>query len=247
MNTYRADLHIHTVLSPCGDLEMSPQNIVEESARKGLDMIAVSDHNHTGHARLTREIGAKKGIWVVYGAEINTREEVHCLTFFDTDEQLETFQLAIEQHLMRIPNDTVRLGHQVIVDAQEHIAEEIAYSLYPGLQWNIEEAAEAVHELGGVFIPAHVDRLMNGLYAQLGFFPEDLEADAVEIWRRTSREDALKEYPELGKFTLIQNSDAHYLADIGRAGNRYIMKRRDFDEFRLALKGEAGRSVLELR
>jgi len=246
MNSYRADLHIHTVLSPCGDLEMSPGNIVAKAAEKGLDIIAVCDHNHTGHARLTRELGTGKGIWVIYGAEINTREEVHCLTFFDTDEQLLTFQEELERNLTKISNDTSLLGHQLIVDEQEQIVQEINHSLYPGLRWSIEEAASVVHKLGGLFVPAHVDRFMNGLYAQLGFFPEELEADAIEISRRNSPLRVVKEHPELSAYALIQNSDAHYIDDIGRAGNSYLMKSRNFEEFGLALRREKGRSVLEL-
>ena len=246
MKTYRADLHIHSVLSPCGDLEMSPGNIVEKAAEKGLDIIAVTDHNHCGHASLARELGARKGIWVVYGAEINTREEAHCLTFFDTDEQLSAFQRELEQNLVRMPNDTSLFGNQVIVDEHEQIVEEISHSLYPGLRWSIGEAADVVHQLGGLFVPAHADRAMNGLFAQLGFFPDDLEADAVEIWRRTSLEAARKEYPELRAHTLIQNSDAHFIEDIGRAGNRYAMESRNFSELAMALRGENGRSVFEL-
>jgi len=246
MNTYRADLHIHTVLSPCGDLEMSPGNIVTKAAEKGFDIIAVTDHNHTGHALLTRELGARKGIWVVYGAEINTREEVHCLTFFDTDEQVLTFQEELEQNLTKIPNDTSLLGHQVIVDEQEQIVKEISYSLYPGLKWSIEEAAEVVHSLGGLFIPAHVDRFMNGLYSQLGLFPAGLNVDAIEISRHSSPRMSVKKHPELIAYPLIQNSDAHYIDDIGRAGNNYLMENRNFDELRLALRGEQGRAVLEM-
>jgi PHP family Zn ribbon phosphoesterase len=246
MNTYRADLHIHTVLSPCGDLEMSPGNIVANAAEKGLDIIAICDHNHTGHARLTRELGARKGIWVVYGAEINTREEIHCLTFFDTDEQLLKFQEKLERNLTKISNDTSLLGHQLIVDEQDQIVQEINHSLYPGLKWSIEEAASVVHKLGGLFVPAHVDRFMNGLYAQLGLFPAGLKVDAIEISRRSSPQRAVKEHPELSAYALIQNSDAHYIDDIGRAGNSYLMKSRNFEEFGLALRGEQGRSVLEL-
>jgi len=244
MNSYYADLHIHTVLSPCGDLEMSPGNIVEQAVEKGLDIIAVTDHNHTGHARLTRELGARKGIWVVYGTEINTREEVHCLTFFDTDEQLSVFQQEMDHNYVKMPNDTSLFGYQVIVDEGEQIVEEISFSLYPGLNWSIEEASEVVHKLGGLFVPAHVDRTMNGLFAQLGIFPDDLEVDAVEIWRKSSREAAKMEYPELKPYTLIQNSDAHYLDDIGRAGNRYLMKGRNFKELGMALRGEEGRLVI---
>ena len=246
MNSYRADLHIHTVLSPCGDLEMSPGNIVEKAAQKGLDIIAVCDHNHTGHARLTRELGARKGIWVVYGAEINTREEVHCLTFFDTDEQLSTFQMEMERNLTKIPNNTSLFGPQLIVDEKEQILEEIDYSLYPGLNWGIEEAAAVVHKLGGLFVPAHVNRPTNGLYAQLGLFPDKLEADAVEITRHTTRIAMLAEHPELEQFVLLHNSDAHFIDDVGRAGNNYLMKGRHFDELRMALNGEDGRKVFEL-
>jgi len=243
MNTYRADLHIHTVLSPCGDLDMSPVKIVEAAAQKGFDMIAVTDHNHTGHARLTRELGARKGIWVVYGAEINTREEVHCLTFFDTDEQLGAFQKALDEHLPGVENDTSLFGYQVIVDEKEQIIKEISHSLYPGLEWGIEECAGIVHELGGLFIPAHVDRPMNGLFAQLGLWPEALDVDGVEISRRTSVKAIVKEHPELAAFTLIRNSDAHYLEDIGRAYSSYRMESRNFEELRKALRCEQGRGV----
>ena len=246
MNSYCADLHIHTVLSPCGDLEMSPGNIVEKAAEKGLDIIAVTDHNHTGHARLTRELGARKGIWVVYGAEINTREEVHCLTFFDTDEQLSAFQKEMDHNYVKMPNDTSMFGYQVIVDEEEQIVEEISFSLYPGLNWSIEEAAELVHKLGGLFIPAHVDRFMNGLYSQLGIFPDKLEADAIEISRHITRQKAVEQHAELSTYCLIQNSDAHYIKDIGRNGNSYLMKKRSFEELGLALRGKEGRSVLEL-
>lgn len=246
MNSYRADLHIHTVLSPCGDLEMSPGNIIAKASEIGLDIIAVTDHNHTGHAPLARELGERMGIWVVYGAEINTREEVHCLTFFDTHEQLKAFQGELERNTKKIPNDNSLFGNQVIVDEEEQIVEVIKHSLYPGLRWSIEEAAEVVHKLGGLFVPAHVDRFMNGLYAQLGIFPADLEVDAVEISRRSSRQRAEKEYFELTEHTLIQNSDAHYINDIGRAGNLYLMKSRNFTELTLAFRGEEGRSVLEL-
>jgi PHP family Zn ribbon phosphoesterase len=246
MNIYRADLHIHTVLSPCGDLEMSPGNIVEKAVEKGLDIIAVTDHNHTGHVKLTRELGARKGIWVVYGAEINTREEVHCLTYFDNDEQVIEFQQEMEGNLQKIPNDASLFGSQLIVDEQEQILEELNFSLYPGLNWGIEEAAAVVHGLGGLFVPAHVNRPTNGLYAQLGFFPADLEVDAVEISRHSAPADMVTEHPELESQVLIQNSDAHFIDDIGRAGNRYKMKSCTFEELRLALRGEQGRGVFEL-
>lgn len=245
MNVYRADLHIHSVLSPCGDLEMSPGRIVARAVEMGLDIIAVTDHNHTGHARLTRRLGEKHGIWVVYGAEVNTREEVHCLTFFDTDQQLEDFQLQLELYLPLIPNDPHLFGDQVIVDEDEQILSEIRHSLYPGLTLGISDLASLVHELGGLFVPAHVDRPMNGLYTQLGLFPVGLEVDAVEISRSTSPVEIRKRYPELKSYRLLRNSDAHSPEHIGRAFNMLSMKARTFDEFRLALQGREGRMVKE--
>ncbi|HKK60916.1 MAG TPA: PHP domain-containing protein, partial [Bacteroidales bacterium] len=97
MHQYRADLHIHSVLSPCGDLDMSPVNIVKQAVSAGLDMIAVTDHNHTGHCRVTREIGQEYDLWVVFGAEVNTGEDVHCLVYFDDEEQLACFQEYIDE------------------------------------------------------------------------------------------------------------------------------------------------------
>lgn len=216
---------------------MSPVNIVDKAAQMGLDVIAVTDHNHTGHAKLTRRLGEKKGIWVVYGVEITTREEVHCLAFFDTDDQLDLFQEEVDRNLPRVANDAAIFGHQVIVDEREKILSEISHSLYPGLNTGITEAARIVHSLGGLFVPAHVDRNMNGLYAQLGFFPEDLEADAVEISWRTDREHMRKKHPELVAYQLIRNSDAHFLGDLGRADCRLVMKDRSYREFGMALRG----------
>jgi PHP family Zn ribbon phosphoesterase len=245
MTIYRADLHIHTVLSPCGDLEMSPVNIVERAAQMGLDIIAITDHNHTAHNRLTREIGKEKGIYVVYGAEVNTREEVHCLAFFDTDIQLEAFQQYLEVQLPVMAHDPALFGEQVIVDREELILKEITHSLYPGLRHGITEVASKVHDLGGLFVPAHVDRQMNGLYSQLGFFPPELQADAVEISRKTKRSEICEIHRELNKFQLLQSSDAHFLADIGRCISRLEMAECSFSELSKALKGQDGRRVLQ--
>ena len=102
MNTYRADLHIHTVLSPCGDLDISPTRIIEKAREKGLDIIGITDHNSTRHCSLIRELAQPAGIFVLMGAEVTTREEVHCLSFFENDDQLSEFQAYLEQHLPHV-------------------------------------------------------------------------------------------------------------------------------------------------
>ena len=121
--------------------------------------------------------------------------------------------------------------------------EEISYSLYPGVEWNIEETARIVHKLGGLIVPAHVDRPRNGLFVQLGLWPEGLQVDGVEISRNTSREAVLLDHPELADYTMISNSDAHFQEDIGRSYSHFRMKVCAFDEFRMALRGEEGRRV----
>jgi PHP family Zn ribbon phosphoesterase len=244
MDAYRADLHIHTVLSPCGDLEMSPVNIIERAAEIGLQVIAVTDHNHAGHAKLTRRLGSEKGIWVVYGVELTTKEEVHCLAFFDTDDQLDLLQDELNRKLPKVTNDPSLLGHQVIVDEKEQILQDISHSLIPGLNMEISEAARMVHDLGGLFVPAHVDRKTNGLYAQLGIFPDGLEVDAVEVSWRNDPTTFVESHPELSRYTLIQGSDAHFIHDVGRTYCNLMMKERSFAEFRKAFKGVQGRKVI---
>lgn len=243
MNTYCADLHIHTVLSPCGDLDMSPAQIIHEATRKGLDIIAITDHNHTGNCKLTRSLGEEKGIWVVYGAEVTSKEDVHCLTFFDTDQQLDEFQDYIERMSLSIANDQSIFGEQLIVDRHGNIIDEISWSLYPGLNSGVEQIAKEVKRLGGYFVPAHIDRYLHGLYSQLGFFPEELEVDAVEIYRGTERSTILEIREELKVHQLLKSSDAHFLEDIGRCMSHLVMRDKSFEELGKALRGQDGRMV----
>ena len=124
LNPYKADLHIHTVLSPCGDLEMSPTAIVDRALERGLDMIAISDHNTTRQVKVTQKVGKEKGLFVLGGVEVTSQEEAHCLCFFETDEQLDQMQAFLDEHLPKIPNDEDRFGYQLIVDENEEIVGE---------------------------------------------------------------------------------------------------------------------------
>ena len=119
LNAFKADLHIHTVLSPCGDLEMSPSAIVDRALQRGLDMIAISDHNTTRQVKVTQKIGREKGLFVLGGVEVTSQEETHCLCYFRDDEQLDAFQEFLDEHLPKIPNDEDRFGYQLIVDEED--------------------------------------------------------------------------------------------------------------------------------
>ena len=129
MTPFKADLHIHTVLSPCGDLEMSPSAIVQRALARGLDMIAISDHNTTRQVKVAQKVGRDNGLFVLGGVEVTSQEEAHCLAYFETDDQLDEFQEFLDQHLPPIPNDEDRFGYQLIVDENEEIVGEEEYHL----------------------------------------------------------------------------------------------------------------------
>jgi 3',5'-nucleoside bisphosphate phosphatase len=244
MNDFRADLHIHSVLSPCGDLEMSPRKIIDRAREMKIDILGITDHNTTKHGPLMRRLGAEQDIFVLTGAEVTSREEVHCLAFFENDCQLEKFQQYLESSLVSFPNDPKRFGHQVEVDENEIILNEVENLLINVTDQSVDQVEQMVHRLGGLFIPAHVNRTRNSLISQLGFVPQGLNVDALEISRHISREDFLKTYSYLSDFTFIQSSDAHFSEDIGRAPSVFRLENRSFFEIRLALGNKEGREVI---
>lgn len=243
MNTYRADLHIHTVLSPCGDLEMSPSKIVKEASDKGLNIIGITDHNSTKHCTLVKELAKAQNIFVLMGAEVTTREEVHCLAFFETENQLADFQFYIENHLPQIENNTAKFGYQVVVDAEENITEQINHLLLSALDQSIEQIEQKVHSLDGIFIPAHIDRPSYSILSQLGFIPSDLMIDGVEISAGCSINTIKQSLGSAADKSIIRNSDAHYIDNIGKAFSSFEMKNLSFSEVKLALHGVGGRKV----
>jgi 3',5'-nucleoside bisphosphate phosphatase len=244
MKRFRADLHIHTVLSPCAALEMSPSRIIAEARNKQLDMIAITDHNHTANCQLTFFLGKKAGLEVLLGAEVTTREEIHCLAYFPDQRQLDLFQKWMDVSLFKIKNDPGKTGYQLIVDENEIITGEVDNYLGASLSHSIEEVENHVHELDGIFIPAHLDRGKNSIYSQLGFIPTDLKPDAFEFSRRVERNDILKSHPELSDECLVSNSDAHTLDQIGTRTMLLEMEGCNFHEFKKALRTTGGRKVV---
>lgn len=235
MNWFDADLHIHTCLSPCGGLEMSPRNIIRVAKAKGLHLIAITDHNTTGNVRVCVEIGKREGIYVIPGCEVNTREEVHCLSYFPHLQALKAFQDYLEGKMTHIKNDPGRFGYQVAVDEEDRILYEEERSLFVGIDEAIEGVAAQVHRLGGLFVPAHIDRPKNSLFSQLGFIPPDLMYDALEVSRATAVAEFEEKHPELRGNRFLQNSDAHYLKDIAAVHTRLYMERPDWSCFKAVI------------
>lgn len=232
MSHFNADLHIHTCLSPCGDLDMSPKNILRAAKEKGLDMIAITDHNTTRNVKTCMEIGEKMGIFVIPGCEVNTREEVHCLCYFPDLTAMNEFQEYLDEKIPDIKNDPDFFGYQVAVDEHDVIVYEEQRSLFTGIDDDIEQVQKKVHSLGGIFVPAHIDRQKNSVYGQLGFIPFDLEYDALEISRRTALEDFLKLHPEIALKKILRSSDAHFIDHIAAVHTVFEMDELNWESFK---------------
>lgn len=235
MDWYKADLHVHSVLSPCGDLEMSPVRIIEEAKKQQIDILAITDHNSTKHCKLMMKFGEKEGICVIPGVEFNSMEEIHCVGLFESLEQVDEIQGFIEENAPDIQNDPQRFGYQVVVNEQEEITEEIDYLLIAALTKGINDIEEKVHQVGGLFIAAHIDRPYYSIKSQLGFIPSDIKLDAIEISYAYSADQAIKEFSNLNR-TIVRNSDAHMPNQLGRAYTKYQMEKPSFSGLKQILE-----------
>jgi hypothetical protein len=222
---------------------MSPSEIVKNALRKGLDIIGITDHNATGNAKITKEIGERNGLFVLCGAELSTSEEVHCLAFFENTDALDRLQDYIDMNLPFVKNISSLFGYQLEVDENEIITREEDRLLTSALLAKLSDVQLFIHSLGGLFIPAHADRLRNSIYSQLGMLPGGLDADAVELSRNCKTTNFLSSHPELKPFTLIRSSDSHCPGDIGTASTEFMIEKPCFDEIRMALRGINGRYV----
>ena len=244
MNTFKADLHIHTVLSPCGDLEMSPSNIIRIAKSKQLDLIGITDHNSTRQCAVIRELGQREGIYVLCGVEVTTKEEAHCLAFFETNELLEAFQVYLDAHLPQVKNNPDLFGYQVAVDADDTIVFEEERSLLSAIDQSIEKIEQKTHSLNGIFIPAHVNKSKNSVISQLGFIPTDLIIDALELSKHISKEEFISKNKYLKNNVFIKSSDAHLTELIGETTTLFEMETLNFEEIKKALHNIDNRRVI---
>ena len=242
----RADLHIHTVLSPCAEVEMIPPLIVERALNVGLDLIAITDHNSSANAAAVMDAACGTGLKVLPGIELMTREEVHLVCLFDTLEQIRTWQAQVNQAMPNLSNRADRLGEQFVVDAAGDFVRREEQMLLVAANIALETAVASVNMLGGVAIPAHIDRPANGLIAMLGFLPRDLRVDALEISRNISEELARVRYGIPEHLAVIRSSDAHWLDAIGSTATEFeFCEARNVAELVNALKEKKYRILME--
>lgn len=216
------DFHIHSCLSPCGDNDMTPNNIVNMAALLGLNAIAVSDHNTVGNVKACMEVAKEVGITVIPGMEVETEEEVHILTLYPN---LEAAQIAAKEVYNKLPaikNRPEIFGEQVFMDSGDNIIGYEEKLLISSAQMSMNYLFDVVKSVGGIYIPAHVDRHSYSVLTNLGFIPDDIDIKNIEISRMTEDVDSyLAAREELKKYKIFRNSDAHYLQDIATP-NAYL-------------------------
>jgi 3',5'-nucleoside bisphosphate phosphatase len=238
MNLFRVELHVHTVLSPCAGVEMIPPLIVQEALEHGIQVIAITDHNATANIAAVMEAATGTKLIVLPGMELQTKEEVHLLCLFDTLDQANEWQKMVDALLPDVPNNIDFFGEQFVVDASGEFIRREKRLLINSVNIELEHAAQKVRSLGGIAIPAHVDRKANGLISILGLVPEGFEA--LEISRHISPVAASEKYPQVRGHPLLQSGDVHLLD--GFLGTTHLnIEKPTIAEIQKAISGQSER------
>jgi hypothetical protein len=242
LTDYVAELHTHTVLSPCAAVEMIPPLIVRAALARGIRLLAVTDHNASANVGAVQCAAHGTSLIVLPGMEVQTREDVHLLCLFDTLEQLAAWQAEVDACLPDVPNRAEFWGEQFVVDATGDFIRSEPRLLLTAAQMSLDAAVARVLALGGLPLPAHVDRTAYGLLAQLGFVPPGLPVPALEISRWITPAAARVKFPQLAGYALTQNGDAHQLDELLGA-TILRLAAPTVAEIGLALRGQGGRSA----
>lgn len=211
---YAVDLHLHTVLSPCSDRDMTPNNIVNMALLKGLDFIAITDHNSAENIKAVCKCAEGSGLIVVPGMEIETSEEVHLICLFPDTGRALSVQSKIYASLPSVANREDIYGSQLIMNESDKVTGDMKQLLLTASHLNAEEISRLIRESGGVVIPAHIDRQSYSILSNLGSIPSDLEISCLELSKNCNQPVYMAEHPELAGFKLIRSSDAHSLGDM---------------------------------
>lgn len=238
----KADLHIHTCLSPCSGLDMSPREVVNAALSKGLGLIGICDHNSAENVLAVKKAGERNGLMVLGGMEVASSEEAHILVFFDEDSDLLGFQEYIYKHLTGA-NDESSFGLQVIADDEDGVTGFCDRLLIgaTSLPAAAIVAAAGAGKGESLVVAAHVDRESFSIIGQLGFIPPSLGLDALEVSARMTVAEARDRFPECAKYPIITSSDAHHPEDVGKSTMWFTVENGTAAEIKKAFAGKDGR------
>jgi 3',5'-nucleoside bisphosphate phosphatase len=233
----KADMHIHTCLSPCAEVSISPKRIVEKAHQEGLSIIFITDHNSIENAEAAMKTAGKyKNIKVYPGMEVTSREEVHTLALFEDIGSASAMQNELYGYLPDAVSEK-EYNEQVIANEFDEVEGFCRKSLYSAANLSIEEIVSLIHQYKGLAIAAHIDRESFSVISQLGFIPDNLKYDALEVSQNTSIEQAKIKYREYSNsYNFVKGSDSHWLEAIGGVFTEYEAKDNSFSSFASFIK-----------
>ncbi|MEG1873925.1 MAG: PHP domain-containing protein [Angelakisella sp.] len=233
MPRYSYDLHLHSCLSPCAEPEMTPPNIVNMAALKGLNLIALTDHNSARNVAATVRAAAGLPLTVIPGMELCTAEEIHIVCLFPTVAAAEAAGREAERCLPPIDNRPDIFGDQEVRDEQEQLTGTVDRLLINATSLSIDDLPEFMARYGGVCYPAHIDKSSNSILATFGCLPPEPDFAAVEVAhpdRFSVKEHWLQDR------VVITSSDAHRLEDISEPEHFLELERCDFASLAAVLR-----------
>ena len=214
------DFHIHTALSPCGDNDMTPNNIVNMAMIKGLDAIAITDHNSCGNLPAFFTACRAYGVVPIAGIELETAESVHLVCLFpEYGDAMNFWQNIKDNYMMPFKNDAEVFGNQLYMNEDDEITGREETLLITSTMLSIDDAVPLVRESGGFVFPSHIDRTSNGIIAILGDVPPEPGFTFVEFNDGENVSPYCEKYASLDGLSVLVNSDAHRLTSINEAEN----------------------------
>ncbi len=243
LKPFRADLHMHTCLSPCAEIDMTPREIVTVSLKRELDVIAITDHNSAENVDAAWKAAKGTGLTVLAGMEVTSSEEVHTIALFESSDAARALQDIVHRNLPSGENDERLYGHQIIVNEDNEVLGFNRKLLIAATNLTVHALLDLIKSLGGISIASHVDREAFSVLSQLGFIPQDLFFDALEFSPRLARNEAESAFQGLKRFPWVAFSDAHHVKDIGRRITTFTMREPSLHEMLQAFAGANGRAL----
>ena len=237
------DLHIHSCLSPCGDNDMLPSNIVGMAALKGLNVIAVTDHNSCGNCPAVMKLAEAYGVTAIPGLELTTEEEVHVVCLFPELKNAMAFSEYVHSCLMAVKNDENIFGDQRFIDEDDNILATEPYLLINATTIGFDDVYKTVSDYGGIMIPAHIDKSTTSLLSNLGFILPTNKFRCAEVKHIGLLDELVSTHRYLKSCTIINNSDAHYLQDINEPVNFIETKSESIPDILSALEASNERFI----
>ncbi len=223
---------------------MVPPDVMKRAAEMGIDIMAICDHNSCENAAPFIAAGRKGNVVVFPGMEVCTKEEAHILGLFDSLDAAMHLQDLVYAHLEGV-NDEETFGIQAIVDEKGDPIDINERLLIGATDLSIEDVVDAIHSCEGVAIASHIDRESFSIIGQLGFIPDHLTLDALELSNRMKEKEITLWQREYARFPFVRGSDAHCLDEVGQCLTTLIMNAPTFEEFRKALAGNEGRGIAD--